>query len=743
MAKKDVLKQLKSDLISNQRRITTVFKYYVKLPLSTVHKDHAIGSSVTISHTVDKRVIGKIYELVSKNVTQPNEVRRCLEEYVEKDILGNLPTEDRPKTTCRKYYPTKQDLRNHIARAIAAQKYCKDDQESLRHKVELWKANGDCKIFYRPTGKDDANGCALVTAQKFLFVHQQEWQERLLKRYGSELVLMDATYKTTKYALPLFFICVHTNVGYKVVAEFICQNEDSESIAEALAILKSWNPWWSPLYFMIDFSTTEINAIEKQFAGVAVYICDFHRIQAWQRWVRSTKNGLTPKEQQVFLSRFQHVARATDAKQYENAVQQLRSSPVYHKSNVQSYVENTWMTCEQRWAQVFRKQQAVNIVNTNNGVESQNKHFKYDYLPRAIDKSVYGVTVMLIESFLPDSYQHYIDTNFKQSSVYRRYNDGIPSYLRDRPRHFIKHCTKSSFAAGEFRDTDVECIDNSKRQFCVRSATDKKKKYEVDFSVPRCSCESWRKTQFPCKHFYAIFNTFEEWNFTSLPQDYTNSVFITLDKCIGANDFPKKRKIEELKNFDSSFGANDDLQSHVNEQELRLPNQFENNISKKKEAIRQMESSRLQKSLIEKLNLARDCAFQVEDPEHLREALVYADKIYEHLIRNCPTSEGLPVRASPKKKRLKVTRVEYHQVFHKKLPLRRKKKDHTKNCKDAGIRLPKERDIKIPCIIEKSPIKVRTRLEQISIIQMYYSLCLTNAIFSSIEIQGRTLSIVA
>ena len=87
-----------------------------------------------------------------------------------------------------------------------------------------------------------------------------------------------------------------------------------------------------------------------------------------------------------------------------------------------------------------------------------------------------------------------------------------------------------------------------------------------------------------------------------------------------------------------------------------------------------MESSRLRKSIIEKLNFARDCAFNVDDPEHLREALVYADKVYEHLSRNCPTSEGLPIRASPRKKHLKVTSVEYHQVLHKKLPLRRKKK---------------------------------------------------------------------
>ena len=102
---------------------------------------------------------------------------RHVNEYVEKEILANMTVEERPKISCRKYYPTKHDLRNHIARAIAAQKYCKDDQESLRHKVESWKASRNFNVFYRPTGKDDANGCALETEQKFLFVHQEEWQQ--------------------------------------------------------------------------------------------------------------------------------------------------------------------------------------------------------------------------------------------------------------------------------------------------------------------------------------------------------------------------------------------------------------------------------------------------------------------------------------------------------------------------------------------------------------------------------------
>ena len=73
-------------------------------------------------------MIDKIYELVGKSVNKPNEVKRCLEEYVEKDILDNMQEKERPKRSCRKYYPTRQDLCNHISKAISAQKYCKDDQ---------------------------------------------------------------------------------------------------------------------------------------------------------------------------------------------------------------------------------------------------------------------------------------------------------------------------------------------------------------------------------------------------------------------------------------------------------------------------------------------------------------------------------------------------------------------------------------------------------------------------------------
>ena len=91
--------------------------------------------------------------------------------------------------------------------------------------------------------------------------------KHLLKTYGNEICLLDATYETTRYALPLFFMVVKTNVDYEVVGAFVCEGEGTENIMSALKKLKSWNPDWSPLYSMVDCCSEEINAIEALFPG--------------------------------------------------------------------------------------------------------------------------------------------------------------------------------------------------------------------------------------------------------------------------------------------------------------------------------------------------------------------------------------------------------------------------------------------------------------------------------------------
>ena len=78
---------------------------------------------------------------------------------------------------------------------------------------------------------------------------------------------MDATYRTTKYAVPLFFICLKTNYNYLVVGVYACETETKASLSEALMVIKQWNPKWEPDCWMVDYSDAEIGALEDVFPG--------------------------------------------------------------------------------------------------------------------------------------------------------------------------------------------------------------------------------------------------------------------------------------------------------------------------------------------------------------------------------------------------------------------------------------------------------------------------------------------
>ena len=98
-------------------------------------------------------------------------------------------------------------------------------------------------------------------------MHQPSNQKRILEIYGNEIYLLDATYKTTKYSIPLFFLAVKTNVDYQIAGSFALQDEMTDAISKATAILKSWNNKWKLLAFMVDNCDEEINAIEEHFPG--------------------------------------------------------------------------------------------------------------------------------------------------------------------------------------------------------------------------------------------------------------------------------------------------------------------------------------------------------------------------------------------------------------------------------------------------------------------------------------------
>ena len=110
-----------------------------------------------------------------------------------------------------------------------------------------------------------------------LFMHMTVAQKLLLQHYNN-LVLMDATYRTCRLMLPLFFLTMKTNVNYSCITSFIVQNEDAKSISEALSRIKQYigTVRIDIKNFMIDCSPTEMQSIKEVFPDCGLYLCDFH-----------------------------------------------------------------------------------------------------------------------------------------------------------------------------------------------------------------------------------------------------------------------------------------------------------------------------------------------------------------------------------------------------------------------------------------------------------------------------------
>ena len=95
---------------------------------------------------------------------------------------------------------------SHIDRTKAKLRHSIIDQECLLYKIVWKKADKNFSIFCRAKTKEQME--MENEPSSFLFVYQSKWQKYLLQRYGNELILLDATYKTTRYSSPLFFLTV-------------------------------------------------------------------------------------------------------------------------------------------------------------------------------------------------------------------------------------------------------------------------------------------------------------------------------------------------------------------------------------------------------------------------------------------------------------------------------------------------------------------------------------------------------
>ncbi|EDO31857.1 predicted protein [Nematostella vectensis] len=181
--------------------------YYTKTKLASQFQSQVGG----MLKPIDKSLIEKIHSLVGED--------------------------NPPPITNRRYHPKDVDIRNTIYKATVKLMLSKIDQENLK-KIKGWnEENPEELLFFRPcslspteavfgnTSDTDSNIEANIT-EKLLFAYQTAWQRHLMGRYGNEIMLLDATYKTMRFDLPLFFLVVTTKVNYTVVGSFTTQDDN-------------------------------------------------------------------------------------------------------------------------------------------------------------------------------------------------------------------------------------------------------------------------------------------------------------------------------------------------------------------------------------------------------------------------------------------------------------------------------------------------------------------------------------
>jgi hypothetical protein len=90
---------------------------------------------------------------------------------------------------------------------------------------------------------------------------------------------------------------------------------------------------------MVDYSEAEMSAIKNIFPQCQTYLCDFHREQCWEHWVKERKHGLLPSDAEMLLVLLRNCAWAPIATEighsldhhYREEVSKLKKSLIWKK----------------------------------------------------------------------------------------------------------------------------------------------------------------------------------------------------------------------------------------------------------------------------------------------------------------------------------------------------------------------------------------------------------------------------
>ena len=658
-------------------------QYLVSFPTHQAHLYHNVGEAAGISESLDFRIENYLREQIRKGCKNVKDLSSRAQMFVEENLVkpGEAPDFYR-----RRFTPSRKKLRNLILSVKLKLQYSQVDQENVEHLADKWKnwghlafeplkqkfAEEDIKDFSKKVGdEDDVDEVddlefhemikRLSTGSvegKMVFCYQSTKMQRLYRRYAPSLIALDATYKTTKYALLLFFLVVRTNVNFQVVGVMVLQEETTAMIAKGLNIFKLWNPETIPKYAMVDFDEKEIKALETLFPNIKVFLCDFHREQSWTRWIAKADNGVFQFAEQVkvFLRRIAHSINKDDC---NKAVSDFLNWE-FCKGKLLSWFHNTWFPEIKRWSLAFRPNDLM-FNNTNNGTERLNEDLKYDELANYKHCSLSEMLTVVIERFLPKHYRNYVELNVRYSEGFKKYHSNIPKSFVNRPKKLVVIMLENMSKVTDRMASSVRKLEP--RKFKVKTSetwTDICKEYEVflgnEVEFCYCTCFDYRRHRVLCKHFFAVFRS-KLACFNEVTPLFLNHPWTVLDPDIFSPIQPSVITQEVI----TAENENEEEEEEI-EQEIVVPEISssslitESNFEEDKEEFAELLTSTTRKKKVaarEKLKRLIDLTYELNDNMMLNKLNDSLDESIAEILNKVQLSSGLIQRSSPKKEAVK------------------------------------------------------------------------------------------
>ncbi|XP_029565963.1 uncharacterized protein LOC115159956 isoform X2 [Salmo trutta] len=508
---------IKQALQTDPASVQWKIQYFLKIPSVTDHKGHPIGKG---ADQMDDRVKGYIRALVQQGVRKVKEVKNQMVQYVRTELFR-----DTTPPPLRRFFPTEKTIHAVMAQVIAEEHYSKIDLVNLLTLAENWKAEAPRINFLLRVQSESEN---------LLLCYQTDWQRRLLRQYGKEVCFLDAAYKRTRFPLPLFFLCVRTNVSVVPVGLFVVQSRNAEALGEALGVFRQWNRGWSPAYILTEHCPVEMKAVEAAFTGAQAVFSDHLRERTWTKWLSNRSRAIT--NQEGIFDMMKAIAGSLTRKQHQEAVELLQQSPIWLEKRqlFKNWFTNKWLSEEKRWANAVR----VDIVNfvsmVNGGLEMQSDFFTHNNMKVHKKDTLSQMLQFLVDDYFPQMHQRYTDLNSQSSGEYSL-NPTVPPFLWHRPWSVVALVMDNMSAALQDPDIMVEqASDAAAGTFRVKSRaeTTTARSYTVSFGSestwPSCECEVWRDQRLPCEHFCHVFRSEPNWTWEHLCPKYRDHPLLRL-----------------------------------------------------------------------------------------------------------------------------------------------------------------------------------------------------------------------